>query len=52
MWAQDLLLCQKLHWSYDDLQDAPEWLVQRALLLFDAMATVEAEQVKEVSHGA
>ena len=43
-WLREVLLAERFGWDYDQIQDAPDWWLQRALLWLDVRAAVAAKK--------
>lgn len=46
-WLSDLLLCREMHWTWEELRETPEWLVERAYVWFDVEARWRKSEAKK-----
>lgn len=45
-WVGEVLFCERMGWTYDELMEAPDWWVQRARLFFNVRDEYGAELQK------
>jgi hypothetical protein len=46
-WVGDVVFCELMGWTYDELMDAPSWWVERAKLFFGVRAEWRNQKSKQ-----
>ena len=41
------IICEKMHWSYNDYMDAPDWLIETILIKMQVDSANAEEQLKK-----
>ena len=45
-WVEDVTLAEHFHWTYDEIEEAPDWWVERALMLISVKTEIANRRAK------